>query len=62
MTTAITKESGSKPRKDFKDFPHSHRFPKLTVQRCQLCYGASSELFSLALAPLFVLQRCTVLL
>jgi hypothetical protein len=33
-----------------------------TVQRCYLCYTASSELSSLACAPLFVLRRCTIFL
>jgi hypothetical protein len=33
---------------------------KSRVQRCWLCFVASSELSSLSWAPLFVLQRCTL--
>jgi hypothetical protein len=32
------------------------------IQRCWHCYAARSELSSLAWDPLFVLQRCTILL
>jgi hypothetical protein len=42
---------------------HPPPHPQLRgAQRCYLCYVANSELSLLAWAPLFVLQRCTILL
>jgi hypothetical protein len=50
---AVTKLHASRSRKDSP--PPLPRGSKSTVQCCWLCYAASSELFLLALAPLFVL-------
>jgi hypothetical protein len=56
---AVTKLHTSRPLKDFTPLPRGSKSP---VQRCELCYAASSELSSLTWAPLFVLQYCTILL
>jgi hypothetical protein len=58
---AVTKLYASRPRKD----PPPHPLPrgsKSTVQHSWLRYAAISELSSLARAPLFVLQGCTIFL
>jgi hypothetical protein len=57
VTTVVKGNSNyNKHGRQRKDFSPLLRGSKSPLQRCQLCYAASSELSSLACAPLFVLH------